>query len=193
MKELYTLVFFICGIASYAQETKAILFFRDGTELEGYGRIKGNKILFTIDLEEEADTWTDLMVDGIYFEWPDDAATYKYVDLQGRQKYTLLKVIELGAYNLYEKEKATYSNSFSGADLLSLTPTGTSVGKKTTYIINKSGSKDYTTLSWIRKRRTIRTLFSDCADFVETYDSGEFKKQSIAELVSYYNYFCAEE
>jgi len=190
IQRFLALIIFFLIYNSNAQELKATIHFRDGTSLDGYGYIQKNSIKFRLESDEEYDTWTDLMVKEIDFFWYKNHQTFRYVDLKNKLKHTLLKVIVQGEYVLYGKPapKVTYSHNSSGFTQ-GLRPNNENVQK---YYLHKKGEKEYIEIPKIGYKRYIRKLFNDCEDFSGRFDDGEFKSNTLAEIVEYYNYFCID-
>ncbi|MEP0263176.1 hypothetical protein [Dokdonia sp.] len=185
------LIIFFLMYNSYAQKLKATIHFRDGTSLEGYGYTQKNKIKFRLESEEEYDTWTDLMVKEIDFFWYKNQQTFRYVDIKNRLKYTLLKVIIEGEYTLYGKlvPEVIYSDTPFGFSQAVRSPDNKNLRK---YYLHKKGEKKYLEIPKIRSKKYMRKLFNDCEYFSERFDDGEFKNNTLAEIVDYYNYFCID-
>ncbi|MFT5892235.1 MAG: hypothetical protein ACI9Y7_002345 [Dokdonia sp.] len=184
------LIVFCLVYSSNAQELKATIHFRDGTSLEGYGYIQKNNIKFRLESEEEYDTWTDLMVKEIDFFWYKNQQTFRYVDLKNRLRYTLLKVVIQGEYILYGKSVPELRYSDNPSRFPHVVKTGNEIVRK--YYLNKKGQEEYIEIPKIGYKRYVRKLFNDCEDFSERFDDGEFKSNTLAEIVDYYNYFCID-
>lgn len=197
MKNLILLVLLICFTSIKGQEQSATIHFRDGTSFDGYGYIdKKNNIKFRFEDQEEYDTWTDLMVAEIDFYHYNGVNTYRYVDLRNNSNYTLLKVLSDGHYKLYVKMKTSYN--YEPKDIVR-TIGGISTGARPTrvrtegmYYLNKNNEKKFEHISKREMRRKIRTILTDCEDFTSRYDDGEFKENTLKEIVEYYNYWCVD-
>lgn len=197
MKNLTVLALLICFTSLIGQEQASTIHFRDGTSYDGFGYIdKQNNIKFRFEEQEEYDTWTDLMVLEIDFYHYQGYNTFRYVDLRNNSNYTLLKVLSDGYYKLYVKLKNSYN--YEPKDIVRAAagiPSGsipTKVKTEGMFYLNKNNEKEFNRITKREMRRKIRTILTDCEDFTSRYDDGEFKQNTLKEIVEYYNDFCVE-
>lgn len=193
MKSVITVILLLSFTTVIGQELQTTLYFRDGTTLDGYGYIsKQDKIKFRFEDQEKYDVWTSLMVKEVEFFFYRGSHTYRYVHLNSKSRYSLLRVLADGDYMLYGKLKNTFEHTPAGnidSRMVIAKYAGKAISK---YYLKKKGETRFTLIPKLGMRKKMRSIFSDCEDFTARYDDGEFKKNTLLEIVEYYNYWCVE-
>jgi len=188
---IITLLFFIPMIA---QKQKAILFFKDGTELKGRAKISPTgKIKFRKSKEAEKQFFSSKELKSIIIREFDKDIEYKYKVIEGKKTILLLEVLEEGKVTLYRTLRSGYVVGAPG-------PNGMPMGGHSYSISNYYLSKDDKNLVvHLGARGTIfnknfkkaaSDYFKDCIMLVSKIQSKEFKKRDIVEIVEFYNENC---
>lgn len=192
MKIILVFLIFLSSSTGIGQEIKATIYFRDGSSFEGFGYIyKNNQIKFRLESQEEYETWTDLLIKEIAFHSYSGSTLFRYVDLRNNSYYKLLKVLADGEFTLYAKMKNSYTTSSVGSNDLFRSAKVTS-RVDGDYYLKRKNEKTYTKIVRIAHRKKIRKILNDCEDFTQRYDEGEFRKNTLQEIIEYYNDFCVE-
>lgn len=202
MKNSVVTILLLLSFGMFAQEEEAILHFNDGTDLEGYGMIKGVGVIgdkevikFRISSDGKADIWDSSMVDGITFTTQGQMEEFRYVKLSKVSlNPRLLKVLCIGdvmlygdigrsisiggIYNVKKNKSSTYDDEES----------------KSIDLYVRRDTEDYPTkltgfLNWKKKTKE---YFKDCAALIEKISHKEYSWNTLPELVDYYNDYCIE-
>ncbi len=176
-----------------SQNTDAVLFFNDGTSIEGYGEIyKTDKIKFRISLDEEPDIWTDLMVKKIVFYGFETSALFQYVRLKPNGSVKLLEVLVDEETKLFA-DVITYSNYSNNGLQFNGLPTIIYNEKLTISKLYVQKAEDKFPFALTGNfRRKSKEYFSDCEVLVKKISSGEFRKSTVNDMIYYYNDYCGE-
>lgn len=191
------LLLLFVSLVTLGQEMKATIHFRDGSSFEGYGHIfKQNKIKFRLESQENYEIWTDLLVDEIEFFHYTGSNLYKYVDVRNNFNYKLLKVVAEGEFTLYAQVKELYNNKssfYANGNILNTSRNREHIGNvETNFYLQRKSDTQFITAKKRVLRNKIRLILDDCEDFTSRYDEGEFKNNTLKEIVEYYNDFCVE-
>ena len=178
---------FSLGIYGQSIETRLILL--DSSEFEGYGKIiKGNKILFRMDLEDEPDKWDGTQVKRIEFDHGFKIVAFEYVKI-GNYKPTLYRVIEPGFMTLYAYDESYWTlNRPVENGLMS----GSYRVTTTSYYIKRDDKEFLCSVprnknAW--KKRLVN-CFEDCPEIMETINSKNVTDYEIEDLVWNFNEYC---
>ena len=170
MKNLYLLVLFSLFIATINSQEKITIVFTDGTEINGYGRIKINeKILFRKNKNAPKETYsydTERKVKTLIIHNDDADKSYEYKVLHnnGFTQHKLLEIYKIGKVNLYiEPLNASTNPDVHGGIEMSYSYTNYYMAKKNTdTIVDLRQGNVYSR----RFRKDIATnFFNDCPDF----------------------------
>lgn len=198
-KVKYIILSLIIALNCYAQDQEAVLFFKDGDSIQGYGMIKGNKVKFKIALDDKLESWDSESVSKIEFYGFNMSRTFKYVKLN---KYDDPEILEV----IVEEEVALYRDSYRVVFKLfdESFPIFNKDNKReqsyTNYVIKdylKRTDDKYPTCvncdafnKW--KKNTI-AFFSDCPALVNKIKKNVFREKHLQEIVEYYIDYCYEE
>ncbi|NQY06806.1 MAG: hypothetical protein HRT68_11615 [Flavobacteriaceae bacterium] len=206
MKYRTILFLFLLGWgAADAQKNKAVLFFNDGTSLEGLGKIiSHNRVKFKSDNKAKPVKYHFSKLERVDIYYKEGAAIYVYVKL----KYGGHKVMEELSYGdnavLYKLEPKGFSPSIGFGFSTGGGGSGVAVGGTV------GGGQDYFGLEgyYIRKgdeteaihlgskafdvnfKKAAIEYFKDCEPLVAKIKSEEWKFDDIVEIVNYYNKSC---
>jgi hypothetical protein len=189
---LFTLLLLL--FSNIYSQNKLSIELKDGTVLEGLGRIKVDEtILFkkAEGAEKEIYNYKTVKKLVIYSDNSQQEYEYKVVeDSGGLGSIKLIEIIKTGKVTLYQDYASgvTYGPNMSGGY-------GFSSYSKTTYYISKSGSDVVTNLRIgntysKRFKKIAKRYFNDCPDLLEKINSKFFKRYGINAVVEYYNKKC---
>lgn len=189
---LFTLLLLL--FSNIYSQNKLSIELKDGTVLEGLGRIKVDEtILFkkSEDAEKEIYNYKTVKKLIIYSDKLKQVYEYKVVqDSGGVGSIKLIEIIKTGKVTLYQDYASgvTYGSNMSGSY-------GFTSYSKTTYYISKNGSDVVTNLRIgntysKRFKKIAKRYFSDCPDLLEKINSKFFKRYGIHAVVEYYNKSC---
>ncbi len=183
----------------FSQEREATILFNDSTSIKGFGEIKKEKIYFRVSQTSDITQWSYDMAKGLTFSGYGFSEKYEYIKPDKYSKPILMEVIEEGNINLYRKNSiglkmgigvsAAFSSSgniFAGAGP-SLKYDFSSV-----FYVKKTNEENATDITFSFKSRALK-YFSDCKIIIEKIKKREFKKETITEMVYYYNDYCGKE
>ena len=183
----------------YSQEREATIIFNDSTSIKGFGEIKNKKIYFRVSQENEITKWSFDMAKGLTFSGYRFSEKYEYVKPDKYSNPILMEVIEEGNVNLYKKNSfglkmgvgvgAGFSGSGNG--FAGLGPS-LNYDFSGVYYVKRINEDNATDITFSFKTRSLR-YFSDCKIIIEKINKREFKKETITEMVYYYNDYCGKE
>jgi len=211
------LILLLSSLLSVAQNQEAKLYFKDGTEVLGYGSLSLSgklfnisdepKILFRISLDKKADEWDYEMVDKIVFFFFEDAKTFKYMQIADRSnKITnlLLEEITEGTVSLYKTIDETVirrnmwvfakPNVKVNNGKINLTsnfpehPATVMYKKSKKHYLYRQGEKFASVLRLFKK--DISDYFKDCPGIKTKLDNGDINIGDLQYIVEYYNDYC---
>lgn len=192
MTKILLLSFIFFTSVSFCQFREGKIIFNDNTSIIGYGEIENNKILFKVALEDQPSEWNYEMVKGIVYSSYGFSEKYVYVKLSKQTKPKLLEVIDEGTIHLYkyaaiERVSSGYFPNLGGFGYHS---TDTHKFKQEYYV--KKDNEEYPTNLNLNFKSTAIKYFSDCQIICEKINKRIFTKETIEEMVIYYNDYCYE-
>lgn len=178
----------------YSSFDEVKITFRDGSVIEGLGRINvDEEILFKANKEAEKKIYNYKNVDKLAIRIDNKLTTFEYKIIEGMGStdgVKLLNKIVAGRINLYEDYKSgvSYSPTMNGSY-------GFSNYSKTIYYISKNGDDTVIDLRIgntfsERFKEIAQNSFSDCPDLLNKIGTKYFKRYGIIEVVNYYNKSC---
>lgn len=178
----------------YSSFDEVKITFRDGSVIEGLGRINvDEEILFKANKEAEKKIYNYKNVDKLAIRIDNKLTTFEYKIIEGMGStdgVKLLNKIVAGRINLYEDYKSgvSYSPTMNGSY-------GFSNYSKTIYYISKNGDDTVIDLRIgntysERFKEIAQNSFSDCPDLLNKISTKYFKRYGIIEVVNYYNKSC---
>ena len=116
---------FLNNFFAFSQDQECILYFKDGTSLEGYGMLKivnildpKEKIKFRLTKEEKGDFWDFEDISKITFIGFEITKTFEYVKTSKLEYPKLLEILVDGEVKLYRSlEAITYRFYFDNNDI----------------------------------------------------------------------------
>jgi hypothetical protein len=185
----YIILSFFITISCYAQDQEAVLYFKDGDSVKGYGMIKRNKIKFKLALEDKLESWDFESVSKIRFYGFNMSRTFKYVKLNKYEDPEILEVI-------VEEEVALYRDSYT--EWLDFSTNeekkGAGVYSQVVKDYLKRIDDEYPTCvncdffsNW--KKNTM-AFFADCPTLVKKIQNHTFRQIHLQEIVEYYIDYC---
>lgn len=203
MKKLQLISFLLTIFLSstlYAQRTKAILFFKDGTQITGLGKLKGaNKVKFRKTRKDKAKKYDFKNLEKVKIYEADDIITYVYLKIKGKNKYKVLEQVVVGEVMLYKivaqgQHAGVGMGGFGGAGGGMGFGMGTSFTIKNYYVKRKNDQEvthlGSTSLFSKSFKKAAGNYFKDCLNLVKKIQNKEYKKRDIREVVEYYNTEC---
>ncbi|MHA3787786.1 hypothetical protein ACX0HA_06195 [Flavobacterium hauense] len=188
MRQLLILLLMFQGLAAFAQDHEATMYFHDGTDVSGFASIKfikesfyglaKDKISFRVSQDEEPDLWDEETVTKIVFHDLGEPQTFEYITvtyIDGTQA-SLFQIVESGEITIYA-EAATVWDTKSDKLLL---PMPKNLRAK------RSTEKEFAVLT---NKKKIAAYFQ-CQGITDRLDTGEFNKSTLVEMVGYYNESC---
>lgn len=195
----YVLITFLMAFTCNAQDQEAVLYFKDGDSIQGYGMIKGNKVKFKIALEDKFESWGYESISKIEFYGFEISRTFKYVKLNKYDEPEILEVI-------VEEEVALYRDSYSVVFRLyeESYPLFDKDSKRkqnnTNYVIKdylKRIADEYPTCVncdvFNKWKKNTMAFFEDCPTLVNKIKTNVFREKHLQEIVEYYIDYCYEE
>ena len=183
----------------FSQEREATIIFNDSTSIKGFGEIKNEKIYFRVSLEDEVTKWSYDMAKGLTFSGYGFSEKYEYVNPDKYSNPILMEVIEEGNVNLYKKNSfglkmgvgVSAGFSSSGNGFAGVGPS-LNYDLKSVFYVKRKNESNATDITFSFKAKSLK-YFSDCKIIIEKINKREFKKETITEMVYYYNDYCGKE
>ena len=185
----FLILTFTLSLGTFGQSTEARLILLDSSEFDGYGKIiRGNKILFRMDLDDEPDKWDGSQVKRIEFDQGFKIVAYEYVKI-GRYSPKLYRVIEPGFMTLYAYDESYWTPN---QPIVNGLMSGSYKTSTTNYYIKRE-DKEYlcpvvrNKKAW--KKRLIN-CFEDCPEILEILNGTNIREYQIEDLVWNFNEYC---
>jgi hypothetical protein len=191
---------------------KAIIHFKDGTDIEGIGRLKTiftskeEVIIFKIEEKDKDETWTYKDASGITIISDDEIKHYEYLKVTKNSYAELYEVVTEGNVKLYKKIK-TYSKN--PAKLVVPTIAANAPGgmnnikngyenpdddtslKNASFYVQRE-NEPYPTKIRDNYIKSFAEYMKDCDVAVEKIKNHEYNFGQLKDLVDYYNANCGE-
>jgi hypothetical protein len=193
MKNLYLLFTFFYLSVNTSAQNKILIKFKNGTEIEGYGRIMlDDNILYREKKGAEKKIYNYMTVRKLIVFNEDSRNHYEYkvAGAVGYEDFKLFKIVKTGKITLYEE---VFNGRTNPGTMGGLNMSYSSVN----YYISKVGSNRVTNLregntysKRFRKKIALK-YFSDCSDLMDKINTREFfNRYGIESVVDYYNEKC---
>jgi len=174
---LLILVLMLCSLSTYSQRTKAILYFKDGTQLTGLGKLKGaSKVKFRKSRKDKAKKYHFKDLQKVKIYEGDNITTYEYLKVKGKNKYVVLEEVVLGKVALYKivsqgQHVGFGMGGFGGAGGGMVSGMGMSYTIKN-YYVRKKNEREVTHLGSTNLfsknfKKAASTYFKSCPDLVK--------------------------
>ncbi len=194
-KIIFILAIFIC-IASFGQNQKATLYFRDGTIIEGLIKFTlfEDQIKFRKNKKSEKIIYDYKVLKKFETTEEGESVEYHYkINKSSRYiTYPLVKLVEKGKKSLYSKQGWVYSAPMG--------PSG-GVGQSYPVTIHYISDNESDFIYNISSKKVFRgkfkkagaEYFKDCQSLSEKISSKELKYTDIVEIIKYYNENCGNK
>lgn len=189
-KLIITLILSLLIATATAQHRreKAKLYFKDGTELVGFAKIKSKKLNFykekrkgkVVKYNFEDLKYFEIKYDGKY-------VSFYYKKIKGKDRSMLMELITTGKVILYRRAVSQKGDihTFNGG-------IGTPMGmpdKKISYYMAKNETDDVIKFKQKFKKEA-KAFFKDCKQLVELIGTKNYRRKDILDIVDYYNNDC---
>ncbi|MGY3793193.1 hypothetical protein [uncultured Aquimarina sp.] len=191
-------IFYSCSLQ--AQKSSAILIFKDGTELKGFGKIKSfGKVKFRKTKKDKAKKYKFDELHSVKIYEGGELNTYVYKSIKDSEFPKVLQLITEGKVTLYKiHTEGYYGTPNIGAGGFGGTGVGFGGGNyysMNSYYVKRENEEEVTHLGSTHLfsknfKKAASTYFKDCTSLVEKIQNKEFKKRHIREVVEYYNNDC---
>ena len=218
-KYLLTLFFFGLTVNGFSQSSSnknidfsdyesATLHFKDGESIKGIAKIvQSYKIKFKLSEKGKVSIWTNVMLKGITFHdvYQDKYLEYFYTDIDFPR---LGYIVDDGFITLYSQLYTNYTVHPSSFNSGLIFPRTITEELKTDYYAKRKDQELAISLSGRSKslnkrilgidisfkgfKKVVKELMYDCDEVLKKVDSNEFNKNTIPEMIYYYNDFCAD-
>ncbi len=180
--------------ATYAQRSKAILFFKDGTEKEGFGKLNSQKqIKFRTERKAEVVKYSFDVLDRAKIYTNNGIHEYTLRMVKGDTVPTILEIVKIGRISLYKKVKEGM-NTMQYGNGYGQTMSMHHYSIKN-YYVQKEGEEMVTHLGSTglfskNFKKAASNYFGSCPKLAERINNKELKKSDILEIVRLYNKQC---
>lgn len=182
----YFLLLLCISFNVYAQDQEAVLYFKDGDSIQGYGMIKGNKVKFKIALEDKFESWDSESVSKIEFYGFNLTRTFKYVKLN---KYDNPEILEV----ILEEEVSLYRDSYMEWHSLGNNNGGGHYSQIVKDYLKRIDDAYPTCVNcdvFNKWKKNTMSFFSDCPTLVQKIKTNFFREKDLQEIVEYYIDYC---
>jgi hypothetical protein len=200
MKSLSILLFVSLVFISYnlkAQKTRAILTFKDGTIIEGFGGLKGKTYVnFKKNKESEIEKYHFDKLDNMKIYSFGDLNTYVFKKIKGEKNARIFEELYKGKVSLLRIIYKTNTNTGVGFPTGDATNIGFGTGNIShNYYVQRKNENEVTSLGTIglftkKFRKITSEYFKDCESLIEKIKSKEYTQRDIRVIVEYYNNDC---
>jgi len=180
------------------QKCEATLYFKDGTVLKGYGKLKINGVVkFRKTLDEKPKKHDFVVLEKMETTINEDSKVFVQVKVKNKEKLEILDLEIKGKLNLYIKINQGYNHNFSGnfeQGGMSI-PTGVNFYSIQNYYVkrkdenqafhlgsNQAFSKNF--------KKAASLYFSDCPELVNKIENKVYKKKDLKRIIKFYNENC---
>ena len=196
---LFYLLLFLIGYGLSAQKTKATLTFKDGTVLEGLGKLTMDEKIKFRKAKKEKKVWyslSDNLEKAMILEqgvW----VTYVYKKVKDRTMGKVLREVLVGKVSLYSRiSSGTMMAPIGGAGGGGAPMMMHSYSIENSYV-RREGESQVTHLGSNQPftknfKKAASKYFEDCPVLVKKIQNKEYKKRHLKEIVSFYNRRCTE-
>ena len=193
--QLFIFIFFFTShFFAFAQDQECIMYFNDGTSIEGFGLIKNDRIQFRLTKEEKGDFWDYDDVSSIKFLGFEMNKTFKYVKLKKYESPKLLELLVDGEVRLYKEDTVINQYGYGGNPAATLP---TKIGE-TEYNKNylKREIEEIATCidcsilkSWAKN---VSNYLADCDTLVRDLKNHKYSFAELEDAIIYYNDICVD-
>jgi len=207
--ELFTFNLFLFlllnNFSAFSQDQECIIYFKDGTALEGFGMLKivnildpKEKIKFRLTKEEKGDFWDFEDISKITFIGFEMTKTFEYVKTSKYEYPKLLEILVDGEVKLYRSpETMTYRLYFENYNVNKNNFPNTNTPK--TNVQNNYLKRDNEEIatcidcsiikSWAKN---VSNYLSDCTTLVDDLKNYKYTFAELEDAIIFYNDYCTE-
>lgn len=198
LKVVLIIMILLCTVSAKAQKTKAVLIFKNGSQLEGLAQLNyWEQIKFRKERGGQRERFTFQEVDTLKLFKDDKLAIYVQVKIKNSGIHKVLELVDQGKNLIhYREEIKVYWASPSTSNWNSMPSTNMGGGYDyTNSYVRKPGENEATYLastSWLSGnfKKTASDYFADCPSLVSKIQNRELKKRDLKEIIDYYNTQC---
>ena len=194
---------FLNNFFAFSQDQECILYFKDGTSLEGYGMLKivnildpKEKIKFRLTKEEKGDFWDFEDISKITFIGFEMTKTFEYVKTSKLEYPKLLEILVDGEVKLYRSpESITHRFYFDNNDIGKNNFPKTSVTSVQNNYLKRDNEEIATCIdcsvfkNWAKN---VSNYLSDCTTLVDDLKNYKYTFAKLEDAIIFYNDFCTE-
>ena len=194
---------FLNNFFAFSQDQECILYFKDGTSLEGYGMLKivnildpKEKIKFRLTKEEKGDFWDFEDISKITFIGFEMTKTFEYVKTSKLEYPKLLEILVDGEVKLYRSpESITHRFYFDNNDIGKNNFPKTSETSVQNNYLKRDNEEIATCIdcsvfkSWAKN---VSNYLSDCTILVDDLKNYKYTFAKLEDAIIFYNDFCSE-
>jgi|JI6StandDraft_1071083.scaffolds.fasta_scaffold14951_4 hypothetical protein len=194
---------FLNNFFAFSQDQECILYFKDGTSLEGYGMLKivnildpKEKIKFRLTKEEKGDFWDFEDISKITFIGFEITKTFEYVKTSKLEYPKLLEILVDGEVKLYRSpESITHRFYFDNNDIGKNNFPKTSVTSVQNNYLKRDNEEIATCIdcsvfkNWAKN---VSNYLSDCTTLVDDLKNYKYTFAKLEDAIIFYNDFCTE-
>jgi len=207
--KLFTLNLFLFlllnNFSAFSQDQECIIYFKDGTALEGFGMLKivnildpKEKIKFRLTKEEKGDFWDFEDISKITFIGFEMTKTFEYVKTSKYEYPKLLEILVDGEVKLYRSpETMNYRLYFENYNVNKNNFPNTNTPK--TNVQNNYLKRDNEEIatcidcsiikSWAKN---VSNYLSDCTTLVDDLKNYKYTFAELEDAIIFYNDYCTE-
>lgn len=193
------------NFSAFSQDQECIIYFKDGTALEGFGMLKivnildpKEKIKFRLTKEEKGDFWDFEDISKITFIGFEMTKTFEYVKTSKYEYPKLLEILVDGEVKLYRSpETMTYRLYFENYNVNKNNFPNTNTPK--TNVQNNYLKRDNEEIatcidcsiikSWAKN---VSNYLSDCTTLVDDLKNYKYTFSELEDAIIFYNDYCTE-
>jgi len=191
------------NFSAFSQDQECILYFKDGTSLEGFGMLKivnildpKEKIKFRLTKKEKGDFWDFEDVSKITFIGFEMTKTFEYIKTSKYEYPKLLEILVDGEVKLYRSpESITYRFYFDNNDIGKNNFPKTSETSVQNNYLKRDNEEIATCIdcsvfkSWAKN---VSNYLSDCTTLVDDLKNYKYTFAELEDAIIFYNDFCTE-
>ena len=196
---IFIFIFFLANhFFAFAQDQECIMYFNDGTSIEGFGKLEAvgtldpiEKIKFRLTKEDEGDYWDFEDISRITFVGFEFTKTFEYVKTSTLDKPRLLELLVNGEVKLL---KFSDSNAFYSFENGKVFPNRIETEKTRHYLIRET--EEIATCidcsifkSWAKN---VSNYLADCDTLVRDLKNHKYSFAELEDAIYYYNDYCVE-
>lgn len=201
MKKIFLFAVFLLIFSSIAAQDSIFISFRDGSTVNGYGRIKINdRILIRRSKDADKEIYDYKTVKRLRVNHGGTTKDYEFKILKGGSRSSgavkLLHIIKEGGVNLYQEQHGGVN--YQGMGFSNPAGFAATTYSSSTYYLSKSDSDLVVNLrvgnTYSRRfKRIAKEYFGDCEELLNKIYLKHFKRYDVESVVKYYNEICDEK